>query len=100
MDERFSPEVRAVGPCVGCGVRIFTKQRCERIQRAMQSVPILLSGLSGDVVKGERLHATRTKTRCGCFLPDLTGLARRTPATTSRVGIYDELCGSAMVLDV
>src|SRR5438270_8981482 len=30
---------------------------------------------------GERSAATRTETRYGCFLPDLTGLARRTSAT-------------------
>jgi len=29
-------------------------------------------------------HATRDKTRYGCFLPDLTGLARSSPAVVSR----------------
>jgi len=35
-------------------------------------------------VKGERLDSDPNGTRCGCFLPDLTGLARRLPAPTSR----------------
>ena len=30
---------------------------------------------------GWRLATTRSETRCGCFLPDLTGLARTPPAT-------------------
>ena len=29
-------------------------------------------------------HATRGETRYGCFLPDLTGLARTSPAVVSR----------------
>ena len=33
---------------------------------------------------GERLDHDPNGTRCGCFLPDLTGLAGRLPATTSR----------------
>jgi len=34
--------------------------------------------------KGERLDSDPNGTRYGCFLPDLTGLARRPPAPTSR----------------
>ncbi len=33
---------------------------------------------------GERLDNDPSGTRYGCFLPDLTGLARRSPAPTSR----------------
>ena len=32
----------------------------------------------------ERLDNDPNDTRCGCFLPDLTGLARRSPAPTSQ----------------
>ncbi|GAB1361952.1 hypothetical protein MASR1M32_11880 [Rhodobacter sp.] len=34
--------------------------------------------------KGERLDNDPNGSRYGCFLPDLTGLARRSPAPTSR----------------
>ena len=37
---------------------------------------------------GERLDNDPSGARYGCFLPDLTGLARRLPAPTSRGGIY------------
>ena len=35
--------------------------------------------------KGERLDNDPSGARYGCFLPDLTGLARRLPAPTSRM---------------
>ncbi|GAA6181452.1 hypothetical protein NBRC116594_28900 [Shimia sp. NS0008-38b] len=38
--------------------------------------------------KGERLDNDPSGARYGCFLPDLTGLARRLPAPTSQDGIY------------
>ena len=37
---------------------------------------------------GERLDNDPSGARYGCFLPDLTGLARRLPAPTSRPWIY------------
>jgi len=37
---------------------------------------------------GERLDNDPSGARYGCFLPDLTGLARRLPAPTSRPSIY------------
>ncbi|GLK64118.1 hypothetical protein GCM10017635_15890 [Paracoccus kondratievae] len=40
--------------------------------------------LRGKGKEGERLDSDPSGTRYGCFLPDLTGLARRSPAPTSR----------------
>ena len=37
--------------------------------------------------KGERLDIDPSGARCGCFLPDLTRLARHLPAPTS-LGLY------------
>ncbi len=41
----------------------------------------------GERGKGERLDNDPSGARYGCFLPDLTGLARRLPAPTSQDGI-------------
>ena len=38
-----------------------------------------------EVAKGERLDNDPSGARYGCFLPDLTGLARRLPAPTSQI---------------
>ena len=40
---------------------------------------------------GERLDNDPNGTRYGCFLPDLTGLARRLPAPTSRGFTYERI---------
>ena len=45
--------------------------------------------------KGERLDNDPSGARYGCFLPDLTGLARRLPAPTSQAHIYDGVPGFA-----
>ena len=41
-------------------------------------------GHSAQGAVGERLDIDPSGARCGCFLPDLTRLARRLPAPTSR----------------
>lgn len=38
-------------------------------------------------MEGERLDNDPSGARYGCFLPDLTGLARRSPAPTSRKAV-------------
>ena len=45
-----------------------------------------------DPIRGERLDNDPSGARYGCFLPDLTGLARRLPAPTSRRAIYAAAC--------
>src|SRR5690606_14889094 len=52
------------------------------------------SGMSSSVIAiywklgGDRT-TTRSETRCGCFLPDLTGLARRPPVADLRAQYRD-----------
>ena len=64
-----------------------TNDQRPRIGRSVSTIMDALLFVLGDHSLGERLDSDPSGARCGCFLPDLTRLARHLPAPTSHAPI-------------